>query len=342
MQFNIIKASQDTKPLKAALLGQSGAGKTLIACLLADCLEFLSKAKEQDTTTDTKTIVVDSEGGAVSIEAKKNNYNFDLVKYSQNFFGYAELKEVMQQLPPNYKTVIIDSLSPTWSGKSGLLQKATEQTKNGQLTLQHHKLITGKVREVMADFQDDPRHFIATLKIVDSVKVGKNSKDIIAIKKVDQKKDFEFSFDLIVTCYADGYIDPNGYCYTPEDIQELNIINNRGEPLTTSETIKQLNLKPTKNFIDLTKSRYVIPGIDNKVKFKINELHILQLISQVLNEPLRDEFFNILLDFYNQNTQPQDINTWLQNNEQGSNLSSYEIACLSWLFFSRRLPLSRS
>ena len=200
---------QATK-LKILLIGASGSGKTYSALQLAKGI----------TCGDlSKSCFIDTEKGVniyADADEQKNPFLFQLDRYSAQDY-ITDIKDALTEKP---EVLIIDSLTPAWSGRHGFLEI------NNELAVGRFKGNTfsawGETRKEMAELHSwiftGSSHVICTARsktdyVVDYVG-GKNT-----IKKVgttiDYKDTLEYEFDVVFN------VDSNHYATASKDRTKL-------------------------------------------------------------------------------------------------------------------------
>lgn len=143
-------ATRAPRPARIAIAGPSGAGKTPIALELAK--RFGPKIALIDTNRGQATVYAD-------------RYSFSLA-YLENFHPRSFtllLKEVQQQ---NYDVVILDTLTPLWTGRFGILDYVDHAART-QFQGNRNEA-WGSARKLYQEFLDTllnlPQHVICTLR----------------------------------------------------------------------------------------------------------------------------------------------------------------------------------
>ena len=106
-KFTIKKATRTQKPARIAILGQTGAGKTLSSLLLA-----------QGLTNSGKVLVVDTENGRASLKAGNpflNGWDFDVVELEPDKAHPTEVTTIAAEaVKQGYDAIVYDSSSHLW------------------------------------------------------------------------------------------------------------------------------------------------------------------------------------------------------------------------------------
>ncbi|MFC6277042.1 AAA family ATPase [Psittacicella hinzii] len=314
-------ADQIKKPLKAAFVGESGAGKTYGALALADAMRRLS-----DDPDMFYSLIIDSEAGASSIVINDMAYKNMLIKsVPDHQLSYKVIKEtITQAIADGIKLVIVDSISPAWSGLSGLFGSAVAQTK-GNVKLQTHFMITNKQNENISYFQNLPIPLIFTIKEKKSVNVEEvNGRQYVnSIDKIDQKKGFEFFWDLILEQKRKGYQFPNGAIATQVDVADYALSVN--QPLSTY--VKANNLVEINNVTNVEKSR-IGAFLQGRV-VKLTKLDYQRLVAKAYGQITSMLFEDNVPQFFYDNNRQGAIAWATENKDQ---LTDFDKRAIKYLF----------
>lgn len=101
------KATRKKAKLRLAIMGPSGSGKTYSALLLAKGL-------------GGKVAVIDTENGSASLYS--NLLDFDVMELSGPYSPERYIQAIRSAEEAGYDTLILDSITPEWSGTGGILQ----------------------------------------------------------------------------------------------------------------------------------------------------------------------------------------------------------------------------
>ena len=145
------KAQRTSAKLRLALTGTAGAGKTYSALLIAKGL-------------GGKIAMIDTENGSGDLYSDLCDYDIAQLKGDFHPKNYATL--IYEAQDAGYDTIIIDSISPEWSGTGGILDLHSNLTKskyrgNGfnawnDVTPLHNRFI-----QILLE---SPCHIIATIR----------------------------------------------------------------------------------------------------------------------------------------------------------------------------------
>lgn len=114
------QAKRSSSPMKLLISGPSGSGKTFSALQLAKGLV--------DNWEDI--CIIDSENGSADLYSHLGGYN--VVRFEAPFHPNRYIEAINLAVEAGMKCIIIDSISPIWSGKGGCLElheKATNSMK---------------------------------------------------------------------------------------------------------------------------------------------------------------------------------------------------------------------
>lgn len=105
--MSFVKATRKKSKLRLAITGPSGSGKTYSALLLAKGL-------------GGKIAVVDTENGSASLYS--HLLEFDVMELREPYSPERYIAAIKSAETAGYNTLIIDSITPEWSGSGGILQ----------------------------------------------------------------------------------------------------------------------------------------------------------------------------------------------------------------------------
>lgn len=105
--MSFVKATRKKSKLRLALSGPSGSGKTYSALLLAKGL-------------GGKIAVIDTENGSASLYS--HLVDFDVMELREPYSPERYIDAIKEAEKAGYDTVVIDSITPEWSGIGGCLQ----------------------------------------------------------------------------------------------------------------------------------------------------------------------------------------------------------------------------
>jgi hypothetical protein len=149
------KASRQQQPVRFAITGPSGAGKTLGALVLARNL----------IGVDGKLAVIDTEAGSASLYADKVPGGFDAVNLRPPYLTRKYLEAIDAAITNDYEALVIDSITHQWDGEGGILQRkeqadqvpgSNQWTNWGPFTKEHN--------EFRSAILNCPIHLIVTLR----------------------------------------------------------------------------------------------------------------------------------------------------------------------------------
>lgn len=192
MAFEIKKAEQVVKPLKLALQGPAGSGKTDGAIATAIRMGFKN------------IVVIDTEHGSSANYAKKYKGKYNVLPFEAPYTSarYVEAMNAAKNFGAD--CVIIDSISHQWDGQDGILERKEKEQKskpnaNGYTlwaayTAEHKKFV-----EFMLAF---PIPIFATMrsKTAYVMSEGSNGKQIPKKMGMEpiQREGVDYEFDVVV------------------------------------------------------------------------------------------------------------------------------------------------
>jgi hypothetical protein len=169
--------------IKMAVIGISGSGKSWSALLIAKGL-----------AGDGKIAVLDTENSSSNLYEKL--CKFDIEDIREPFSVIKYINAIKDAYKLGYKVLIIDSITPEWSGVGGILdqhQLLATSTKNSfttwaAMTPVHNKFIQAILQT--------PMHIICTVRAETGYEI-KEGKPLKIGLKPDQRKGVEFEFTLV-------------------------------------------------------------------------------------------------------------------------------------------------
>lgn len=192
--MEIKKVKRKKVKLKIGLSGASGFGKTYSALLLA---------RGMSSSWD-KIAVIDTENGSASLYSNLGDYN--TLELNQPFHPdrYIEAIQICQKA--GMEVIIIDSITPEWSGKGGCLDIHEQEKK--KMSRENDYTAWNKVTPLHRKFIDSilqsDCHIITTVRRkqdYDMVKEGEKTKVVKVGTKEETREGFEYeltiNFELI-------------------------------------------------------------------------------------------------------------------------------------------------
>lgn len=192
-------AKRQSRKLRAALDGPSGAGKTFSALRLAMALKAAKMA--------TRIAVIDTENESASLYEGESPdgepWTFDVMclkQFSPTQYTWA-MKEAVKA---GYDCIVIDSLSHAWIGEGGALDMVDQKSSGGGNSFAAWKDITPLQREMVDTIIRLPAHVIVTMRskteYVIVEETNKAGKTVKVPKKIGlapvQRDGLEYEFDL--------------------------------------------------------------------------------------------------------------------------------------------------
>jgi len=191
MQFN--KATKKMAKLRAGLYSVSGGGKTMTALLIAKGI-------------GGKVAFIDTEHGSAS----KYSDLFDFDVCEMDSFNPKELIKGLENIPSEYDTVIIDSMSAFWQGKDGILQQVENAGKRSQggNSFRAWADVSPTLNRINDLVMGAPYHVITTLRAKTEYVVEQNEKGKAAPRKVGlapvYKEGWEYNLDFVARLDTDN------------------------------------------------------------------------------------------------------------------------------------------
>jgi len=192
--MEIKKVKRRKVKLKIGLSGASGFGKTYSALLLA---------RGMSTAWD-KIAVIDTENGSASLYSNLGDYN--TLELNQPFHPDRYIEAIQTCQKAGMEVIIIDSITPEWSGKGGCLDIHEQEKK--KMSRENDYTAWNKVTPLHRKFIDSilqsDCHIITTVRRkqdYDMVKEGEKTKVVKVGTKEETREGFEYeltiNFELI-------------------------------------------------------------------------------------------------------------------------------------------------
>ena len=186
MTLNFLKAEKAASPLRMALCGGPGAGKTWTSLALASGL-------------GQHIALLDTEHGSARKYA--GDFDFDVCEL-ESFHPQHYMDGIVAAYNGGYDVLIIDSLSHAWAGKDGALELVDRASTTGKdnrftawrhVTPLHHKLVDTMLRL--------PMHLIVTMRTKVAYVIEEDARGKHVPRKVGmapiQREGCEYEFDVI-------------------------------------------------------------------------------------------------------------------------------------------------
>jgi hypothetical protein len=188
-------ARRSNRKLRLALCGVAGSGKTMTAIKIAEGIcRRIRLTEDRDATIG----VVDTENG--SAELYSGEYEFSVCKLHR--FSPNNYVEAIKEAEKYFDVIILDSISPAWTGDGGALSKVDEIAKrqNGNtfgawryVTPEHNAMVDAMVR--------CKKHLIATMRSKVEYAQDTDGRGKTVIKKLGmapiQREGMDYEFDVV-------------------------------------------------------------------------------------------------------------------------------------------------
>jgi hypothetical protein len=144
------RAVRTRTPLKIALTGPSGSGKTYSALQIARGI-------------GDRVVMIDTEAGSGSLYA--HLYDYDVVDIDAPFQP-TKCVDAVTELAPQYDVIIIDSISPFWNGRGGILEmkEVIAQSSPSQNGWAAWAKVTPIYNNFLRSLIEAPVHIIVTMR----------------------------------------------------------------------------------------------------------------------------------------------------------------------------------
>jgi hypothetical protein len=195
--FTPKKASRQKRPLKIALEGLAGSGKTFTALRLAfDLLahKIGSRLLVFDTENESASLYAD-------VECDGRRWEFDTVALGREHHSPTGFTEAYRwAVREGYDLIVMDSLSHAWHGALEQVdQIASRSGRNDKFGA--WATVTPQYREMMHTLTDPRAHLIATMRVKSEYENfeehGKRRIRKVGTK-ADQRENAEYEFDMVM------------------------------------------------------------------------------------------------------------------------------------------------
>lgn len=187
MALQIHKAQRSKAKLRLALLGPTGAGKTLSALYLAFGI-------------GKKVGIIDTENHSADLYADHGDYDVITLDAPYTVSSYREAIRTFEDA--GYDVIIIDSLSHAWAGAGGLLDKKSKMDAGGGNTFISWGKITPEQNALVDQILQSPVHMIVTMRVKMEYVLEKNDKGKeVPVKKglqPVQRDGLEYEFTVVM------------------------------------------------------------------------------------------------------------------------------------------------
>ena len=201
--FEVRKAKRQRRPLKIALEGLSGSGKTFTALRLAFALKRAG--------IGSKIVVADSENESAGlydgVQIDKETWEYEVCPIphdKQTPKGYTECYEYL--VKAGFDIIIFDSLSHAWHGAMESVDKYALQNKGDKFG--GWAKVTPDQRKMLAALTDPRAHMIATMRVkseYERLDDGGKARIKKVGMKTDQRENTEYEFDCVVRLDPDEH-----------------------------------------------------------------------------------------------------------------------------------------
>jgi GTPase SAR1 family protein len=179
------KAEKRKVKLKLALMGPSGSGKTMSALRLAKGL-------------GGKTAVIDSENGSASLYSDR--FDFDVCELRPPFTTAKYIEAIGFAVNNGYKNVIVDSITPAWSGEGGILERKEQRDRRGGNSYANWAEFTKEHNAFMSQILQAPVNLIVTMRSKQAHEIveqnGKKKVQKMGLK-AEQRDGVEYEFTCV-------------------------------------------------------------------------------------------------------------------------------------------------
>lgn len=185
------KAERKRAKAKIAVVGASGSGKTMSSILIARGLVGNGK----------KIAMIDTEQGSGELYSHLTEY--DVARINAPFAPNKLIDAIHEAEDAKYDVLIIDSLSPFWSGSGGLLEIKTSVEQRGKNSFTAWADVTPIYNSMMEAIITSPIHIVATMRTKTEWVVAPSKGEGLKVTKVGtapvQRDGAEYEFTLVFT-----------------------------------------------------------------------------------------------------------------------------------------------
>ncbi len=277
------KAQKKQVKLKLAITGPSGSGKTYSALRLAKGL-------------GGKTAVIDTENGSASLYSDR--FDFDVLELNPPYTTTRYIEAIEAAVKAGYSNLIIDSITPAWSGTGGILDRKEQLDARGRgNSYTNWAKFTKEHNAFLGQVLHAPINLVATMRSKQAHEIveenGKKKVQKLGLK-AEQRDGVEYEFtvvfDVAINHEAEaskdrtGLFDDRIFKITEQTAKELKAWLSTGVNVC-DELVKRIeNLLPkcTPDFAenvgsfldkdDNDKKEHVLKAVIVKVENHLNEL----------------------------------------------------------------------
>ena len=205
--FQVELARREQRPLRIAIMGPSGAGKTLSALLIAHELCRILGYKNPPGVIDTESGSASTYMGATVGGIGPLRYTrIDLTNARGQYSPENYAKALDAHAAAGTPVCIVDSLSHAWSGPGGILDFVDRQDGASKFS-SGWKKATPIQHELTRKLITYPGHLIVTLRVKTEYVIEENAKGKKEPRKVGlqavQRDGMEYEFDVVLDINAD-------------------------------------------------------------------------------------------------------------------------------------------
>ena len=187
MAFVVQKAVREKVYTKIAIMGSSGSGKSYSSLRLASGMaDELKKMGEKG-----KILMINTEGSRGKYYA--DQFDYDVADMEAPYSPENYIEGIRFAIEEGYDILILDSISPEWEGKGGMLE--AHALAGGEY--RHWSRITPRHDKFIEEIVKSPIHIIATIRGKDQYEIDKDANGRTTIKKLGvggkQREGFEYN-----------------------------------------------------------------------------------------------------------------------------------------------------
>lgn len=191
-----VKAEKKQVPLKLALTGPTGSGKTFAALRIASGIS---------QKVDSRIAFIDTENHSASLYSDR--FDFDVLNIDPPYTVDKYIDAIDDAIKAGYRILVIDSFSHAWKGEGGLLDKKTKIDARGGNSFTNWGVITQEQEKLVSKILHSDIHTIVTMRskmvyeLVESGN-GKLKPQKMGLAPI-QRDDVEYEFTLVLDIASD-------------------------------------------------------------------------------------------------------------------------------------------
>ena len=203
----LTKVSKNLKSLKILNYGPSASGKTYGSLLLAKGIVMAIRNCKPEEAFE-HIALIDSEYGRGSLYSDFGPYNYVRIDAP---YSTDKLIQIFAEIEnePNIDVIIVDSLTPFWSKKGGILDQKAQRDKLGGNSYTNWQEYTGKFNDCLDLILSSNKHVIVTTRAKTDValivnETGKTTPKTFGLTP-EIRDGIEYEFDIVFNIDKDTH-----------------------------------------------------------------------------------------------------------------------------------------